>query len=109
MNLDEGLIYEIANSKTVSISIGHIRSLSIPLCIYVLQSNSKRSDSIELIRQYVFHSRKSPSDESRNEILFDTILDLVHFCMKKGYSLSETVACCQILYTLIRQFYDSKF
>lgn len=79
MNLDEEDVFRIANSET-------------------------KLEALNIIKKKIAHTFKTLSDSSRNEILFDCILDLVYYCLRKGFSLIECVKCCSVLYSLIDQF-----
>lgn len=68
----------------------------------------KSQQALNIIKSNLNHSYTTLSDNWRNEILFDSILDVAYFCLKKGFSLAECVKCCSILFKLIEQFKKSK-
>lgn len=76
--------------------------------IFKIALSECKQQSINVIKTKLNHSFETISDNWRNQILFDCILDLTCFCLKKGFSLSECVQCCSIQYDLIDQFDKSK-
>jgi len=79
MNLNEEVIFQIANCKD-------------------------RLQCLSLVQNHVYHRYNTLSDNLRNEILFDSILNLIEFCLRKGFLLDECVTCSSIFYLIISKF-----
>jgi hypothetical protein len=71
--------------------------------IYEISKTKFRQDAVDLIKNNIDNLLETTvSDAYRNDILIDSYLNLINFCLKKGFNFTEILDCLFIFYDLIQ-------